>query len=67
MFIRLTESRKDDKGNNVYKGVLVNMNEVRYVQEPMKSVHTYLCLGDNKFMFVKESLEEIEKKMLTPL
>ncbi len=65
MFIRLNESRKDrDTGEKCYKPVLLNMNNVTHVQPPsVKGMNTYIGLGSDRFCFVKETFEEIEKMM----
>lgn len=70
MFLRLNESRKDrDTGEKCYKPVLLNMNNVTHVQPPTNAEvgrHTYIGIVSDKFMFVKESMEEIEKLINLP-
>lgn len=65
MFIRLTESRKDrETQKRIYKNILVNMDNVTHIQEPTNgNDHTYVGLIGDKFMFVKETPQEIEKKI----
>jgi hypothetical protein len=63
MFIHLTESRKDrETSKRVYKRVLLNLDNVTHIQEPTNNGdHTYIGMVQDKFMFVKETLDEIAK------
>ena len=61
MFIHLTESRKDrESGKRCYKRVLLNLDNVTHIQEPTNTGdHTYIGMVQDKFMFVKETLDQI--------
>lgn len=62
MFICLTESRKNRETNEKhYFKVLININNVTHIQPPTNSGNTYIGMLGDKFMFVKETVEEIEK------
>lgn len=62
MFICLTESRKNRTTEiKSYFKVLVNINNVTHIQPPTTSGNTYIGMLGDKFMFVKETVEEIEK------
>lgn len=62
MFIRLTESRKNRTTEiKSYFEVLVNINNITHIQPPTTSGNTYIGMLGDKFMFVKETVEEIEK------
>lgn len=60
MFISLTESRKNrETGVKHYFKVLVNINNVTHIQPPTNTGNSYIGILGEKFMFVKESVEEI--------
>lgn len=62
MFICLTESRKNrDTGEKHYFKVLVNINNITHIQPPTSTGNSYIGMLSEKFMFVKETVEEIEK------
>lgn len=62
MFICLTESRKNrETGVKHYFKVLININNITHIQPPTNSGNTYIGILGDKFMFVKETVEEIEK------
>ena len=65
MFISLIEHRKDrNSGQQTYANIKVNVEHTSYIQEKSNGgKHTYIALLGGKFMFVKESFEEIEKLM----
>ncbi len=62
-FITLTESRKDrETGKMGYQPVKVNTAFIIYIQQGRPN--TYISFANEKFMFVKETYEEIEKLMV---